>query len=626
MLNNTKIGAKLMGGFIIVLLLMVVVGVVGIYSLNSVVQMNNQSYHTDVEMVFYLQDASIRYNAMRNYMRAAILATTPADIEDEIAKVESAQTDILSNINEFEKRADDNVDRQKLDQLKSDFNEYVNGARIVMNLARDNQDESAYQKMLSLRSGTTDPVNELLTEMVPAEIGHAEKANADADTLYSRISLLIIAVLVITILIGLAIGIFLSRHITVPLAQTVTMIQELGRGHLDGRLNLKRGDEVGIMANAMDSLADDLQNTVVRTMRKISDGDLNVEVSVKDSRDEINPALIQTIESLRGLVAETHMLTNAAAEKRLNARGDVKRFKGVYGEIVKGVNDTLEAMSAPVKLIAETASSLSSAASEILAATTQQLSGATEQSAAVSQTTTTVDEVKALSDQAVERSQEVVGASQKAAEISQSGTRAVTETVESMGHIKERVEGIAENIVALSERTQQIGEIITTVNEIATQSNMLALNASVEASRAGEYGKGFAAVAGEVRSLAEQSRQSTVQVRTILQDVQNAINAAVMATEEGTKVVDTGVKLAAQTGEAISQLASAIQQSAQTAAQVMAGGRQQASGVEQVAVAMRNINQVTQQSLASSRQVEKAAQDLNTMSGKLSDLVKQYQI
>ncbi|HSO13645.1 MAG TPA: methyl-accepting chemotaxis protein [Anaerolineales bacterium] len=624
MLNNTKIGAKLIGGFIIVLVLMVVIGAMGIYGLSSVIKENSEAYENQTKASLSIQDAALDFALLRIAIRSSILYSDPADIETQLQKVETYKTAFYQAVDEYGKRADVS-EETKFNQMKTDFESYMAGATKVLALARTGQDEAAFEALMAIQT-PGDATIKAIDELVATEITSVEQEQEYVQGLYSQLTAIILGVMIVAILGALVIAIGLTRHITSPLSQTVSMIQELGQGHLDGRLSLKRGDEVGILANAMDALANDLQNTVVRAMRKISDGDLNIEVSPKDNRDEISPALIQTIESLRGLVAETHMLTNAAAEKRLNARGDVKRFKGVYGEIVKGVNDTLEAMSAPVKLIAETASNLGSAASEILAATTQQLSGATEQSAAVSQTTTTVDEVKALSDQAVERSQEVVSASQKAAEISQSGTRTVTETVESMGHIKERVEGIAENIVALSERTQQIGEIITTVNEIATQSNMLALNASVEASRAGEYGKGFAAVAGEVRSLAEQSRQSTVQVRTILQDVQNAINAAVMATEEGTKVVDTGVKLAAQTGEAISQLASAIQQSAQTAAQVMAGGRQQASGVEQVAVAMRNINQVTQQSLASSRQVEKAAQDLNAMSGKLGDLVKQYQV
>jgi methyl-accepting chemotaxis protein len=204
--------------------------------------------------------------------------------------------------------------------------------------------------------------------------------------------------------------------------------------------------------------------------------------------------------------------------------------------------------------------------------------------------------------------------------------QSVQETIASMNEIKMRVEGIAENILALSEQTQQIGDIISTVSEIATQSNILALNASVEAARAGEYGKGFAVVAVEVRTLAEQSRQATAQVKAILSDIQKATNATVMATEEGTKGVDEGVQLATQTGGVIEQLAGVIEGAAQASMQVVAGGRQQASGVEQVALAMQNINQATVQGLDNTRQTEKAAQDLNDLARSLKEIVEQYRL
>jgi methyl-accepting chemotaxis protein len=275
-----------------------------------------------------------------------------------------------------------------------------------------------------------------------------------------------------------------------------------------------------------------------------------------------------------------------------------------------------------LELVREAAGKLGSAAAEILASTTQQVSGASEQSAAISQTTTTVDEVRTIAEQTVVRAQEVADAAQRSVEIARAGEGAVGDTIESMGAIKVRVEGIAENILALSEQTQQIGEIIATVNDIATQSNMLALNASVEAARAGEQGKGFAVVAMEVRSLAEQSRQATGQVEAILSDIQKATNMTVMATEEGTKGVVEGVTLSARTGEVIQQLREVIVQSAQAAAQMVAGGQQQTSGIEQIAVAMQNINQATVQSLASTRQAEKAARDLNELAGEMMRIVE----
>jgi methyl-accepting chemotaxis protein len=259
------------------------------------------------------------------------------------------------------------------------------------------------------------------------------------------------------------------------------------------------------------------------------------------------------------------------------------------------------------------AATLNVSAAEILAATTQQVASSGQQSAELAQTTTTVDEVKIIAGESVARAQEVAGAAERTVQVSRAGETAVRQMVESMGRIKRQVEEIAGHILALSRRTQQVGEIIATVGDLASQSNMLALNASVEAARAGEHGKGFAVVAQEVRSLAEQSKQATVQVRALLEEIQQGTNTTVMATEEGIKGVDEGVRLAAKTGDAIAQLAAVIDESAQVAAQMVAGGRQQAAGVEHIALAMSSINQAMAHSLASTRQAEKAAEDLNDL-------------
>jgi methyl-accepting chemotaxis protein len=87
-----------------------------------------------------------------------------------------------------------------------------------------------------------------------------------------------------------------------------------------------------------------------------------------------------------------------------------------------------------------------------------------------------------------------------------------------------------------------------------------------------------------------------------------------------------GVTLASQAGESIEQLASVIEESAQAAVQMVAGGRQQAAGVEQIAVAMQNIDRATVQSLAGTRQAEKAARDLNELARSMTRIVEQYQL
>jgi methyl-accepting chemotaxis protein len=276
--------------------------------------------------------------------------------------------------------------------------------------------------------------------------------------------------------------------------------------------------------------------------------------------------------------------------------------------------------------IGEGVNVLASSAAEITAATAQVASGSAETATAVSETTTTVEEVKQTAQVATQKAKYVSEAAQKTVQVSQGGRKSVEESIEAMHRIQEQMESVAEAIVRLSEQSQAIGEIIATVNDLAEQSNLLAVNAAIEAAKAGEQGKGFAVVAQEVKSLAEQSKQATAQVRSILGDVQKATSGAVMATEQGAKAVEAGVKLSGQVNESIRMLAESIAESAQAALQIAASTQQQLAGMDQVALAMQNINQASAQNVASTRQAETAAHNLNDLGLKLKRLVEQYQV
>jgi methyl-accepting chemotaxis protein len=458
------------------------------------------------------------------------------------------------------------------------------------------------------------------------------------------------------------------------ISELARMNREQNAGDIDAMIEVRHFTgafrEIAAGLNAQVGEHIRIKKRVVEVVGKYGEGDFTEEMEQLPGKKAFITETLEVVRgNLQGLAATVNELSDAAVAGNLRARADESRFQGDWARLVGGMNATLDAVIGPLNdaaayvnqmaqgeipepitrryagdfdvlkenlntlsaslremlgNIQEAANNLSTASAQILAATSQQSAGATEQSASITQTTTTVDEVKAISEQAIARAQEVAESSQRTVEVSRAGRQSMQETIASMAEIKDRVEGIAENILALSDKTQQIGEITATVNDIASQSNMLALNASVEAARAGEHGKGFAVVAAEVRSLAEQSKQATAQVRAILTDIQNAINASVMVTEEGTKVVDEGVTRAEAAREAIEQLASVITESAQIASQVAAGGQQQASGVEQIALAMQNIQQAMQQNLSSTRQAEGAAKNLNELAGVMTATVQQY--
>lgn len=108
--------------------------------------------------------------------------------------------------------------------------------------------------------------------------------------------------------------------------------------------------------------------------------------------------------------------------------------------------------------------------------------------------------------------------------------------------LRQKIQMIAELILELSEHSQQIGSTISVVDDIAEQTNMLALNAAVEAARAGEHGKGFAVVAGEIRKLADESKQAITKISSLTNNIQCTTNSTVMATEEGSKEIESVVK------------------------------------------------------------------------------------
>ena len=182
------------------------------------------------------------------------------------------------------------------------------------------------------------------------------------------------------------------------------------------------------------------------------------------------------------------------------------------------------------------------------------------------------------------------------------------------------------SLIALIWSSQSIGGIIASVTDIADQSNLLAVNAAIEAAKAGEHGRGFAVVAQEIKNMAEQSKQATLQVRNILNDIQKATGAAVMATEQGSKAVETGVKQSRQAGEAIRLLAESNTDAVQVATQIVASSQQQVVGMDQISTAMQNINQAGAETAASMTQSERSAQNLHDLGQKLKEIVERIQV
>lgn len=291
---------------------------------------------------------------------------------------------------------------------------------------------------------------------------------------------------------------------------------------------------------------------------------------------------------------------------------------------------TLNAMVAGLQAIArqsrEATENMNAAATEIRASTQQQAASVEEQLAAVQETAATVDQITHSGAQISRRALDVIAAAQATMQTSETGVAAVEDTVQAMDAIREQAEAVAGNIVALSERTQAIGEIIATVNDVSERSHLLALNASIEAAAAGEAGRSFAVVASEMKTLADQAKDATRNVRTILGEIQRGINQSVMLNEEAVKRAASGKARTDASHAAIEELGARIQDSVQTFQQIVASTNQQQIGIEQVTIALQSIRQASQQTAASTRQLDQAAGDLTLLSRTLVGLTERYRL
>ncbi|WP_024870972.1 methyl-accepting chemotaxis protein [Tolumonas lignilytica] len=385
----------------------------------------------------------------------------------------------------------------------------------------------------------------------------------------------------LTIVIMASAAFYLVRSISNPLHELTNVANRISKGDLSQRPTMaaSRSDEIGILFGAFGEMNDYLQR-MSNVARALAENNLRVNTTPLSDNDALGLSFAAMTSNLRRMIAE----------------------------------------------VQDAAKQISGSSSQIAALTSQLAASSTETAAAVSETSTTLEEIKVTANQVNQKSAFVSESARSTAQMTQNGQKSVNETITGMNKIREQMNFIAESIVRLSEQSMAIGEIITSVGDLASQSNLLAVNASIEAAKAGEHGKGFAVVAQEVRSLAEQSKESTEQIRRILNDIQKAISSAVMATEQGGKTVEVSVLQSAETDNAIQVIGQGAGGTVQAAAQILASTNEQVAGLNQVAIAMDNIRSASDQIVISMRQAEDATSSLNQMSGKLWSLIERFKV
>ena len=330
----------------------------------------------------------------------------------------------------------------------------------------------------------------------------------------------------------------------------------------------------------------------------------------------------------RALLKDMDDAEIALMEQRSRAVEDSTRIASsviIYGTIAAVVLVLLVGwwiVSSLSRQIGENARDLQSSSAELQAAANQQASGAAEQASAMAEVATTINELLATSRQIADSSQRVAQIATETGGAARAGQAIVKRSNDSTAALRRQVDQIVTHMLDLGKKAQQVGSVLDIVSELAEQTNILAINATIEAAGAGEAGRRFGVVASEIRSLADRVGASTKEIRGLIEDVRGAVNTTVMATEAGSKAVDSSAGTVAEMATSFGQIASLVGTTSDAAREIELSTKQQATAVEQVNIAITNVAQTTREAEASASQTLQTSGQLTKLSADLLQIVQ----
>lgn len=239
----------------------------------------------------------------------------------------------------------------------------------------------------------------------------------------------------------------------------------------------------------------------------------------------------------------------------------------------------------------------------------------------INETTATANELGASYTQSAEQSDLANASAQETLTILATGNASVEKIRLEVINVHEQVELMANKILELTEKIDQIGEVSDAVRSVADQTNMLALNASVEAVRAGEGGKGFSVIAVEIRKLADQSRDSTVNINNLILEIQKAINATTQISQKGQESVDTCFQITESTTQTFAQVKNSVTDVVHSNEKITLNLKQQLIAVEQLIESITSINVGAKENAKSMTQISEGIQLLNGVALELKKIV-----
>jgi methyl-accepting chemotaxis protein len=625
MLNNIKIGLKITGGFIIILILMAIVAYIGSSGMKGVANRVDISKGMN-DLVQYMLETRIAVNRFIRLKDIEIAKKVDENINNikeksnETIKKLSVQTDI-DKLKEFGTKVD------KYYSLFLEFKDINNKKENAISTAASNA-VSVIEKAENLATNQSaqaiiSDTNKLIQQLLQIRLNFLYYLYTNGNKNYSDTIAKKVPELqdLITKLIGISAANTsalneLSRNLTAyndSFLQVVSYMESLNK--VESQMATAAEEAVSNCIELMTEMDTKMNNEIESGNKKLllgfifalilgvifayfitrsitvplaigvdvaenmSKGILldNIKVNGKDEMAQLLSAMGKMVESLKGTVNVAEKMAIGDLDVKVNLLSD-------DDALGLSLNTMIEKLRNVVMDVKSAADNVASGSQQLSSSSEQMSQGATEQSAAAEQASSSMEEMSANIKQNSDNAQQTEKIAVRAAEDADKGGRAVEETVNAM---------------------KQISNKITIIEEIARQTNMLALNAAIEAARAGEHGKGFAVVADAVRKLAERSQAAAGEI---------------------SHLSTSSVEIAENAGEMLKKIVPDIRKTAELVQEISASSNEQNTGADQINQALQQLDQVIQENASASEEMASTAEELASQAEQLKESIEFFNL
>ncbi len=452
-------------------------------------------------------------------------------------------------------------------------------------LKKDISEEAWGKALMAQKNGILeyefDGMHKIVTFRQEPTTGWIIGLGAAADDIYASVGKVRDTSVSITFAVIVAIAlvvILLVRSIVGSIRQAVSFADTVASGDLSGTLTLTRGDELGVLANALRTMVTSLKEMIGVSERKSAEAEE---------------------ESKRARVA-----TQQAEEARQKAES-AKR---------EGMLQAATHLESIVERIHATSGGLTGQIGEALSGSERQRERTAESATAMEEMNATVMEVARNASEAAEHAEE---ARRKATE----GSGVVESVVSSISDVNTKSMALRESLGELGQRAEGIGSVMGVISDIADQTNLLALNAAIEAARAGEAGRGFAVVADEVRKLAEKTMTATKEVHDAINAIQSASRENIRGMEEASSSVAQSTELATVAGDSLRAIVDIVQANADQVRAIATASEEQSAASEEISRGAEEVNQIALETAEVMTQSSHAVEELAELAQELQSLI-----